>query len=143
VSDASWYEGGLRFRCTQCGDCCTGAPGDVWVNEDEIAALAAHLSMEVAAFEEQYVRRRGIRRSLFERLDGDCILFDPETRGCTVYQARPVQCRTWPFWNDNVASPDNWKHTCEVCPGSGQGDLVPLSGIRERIAQTAAARRKL
>ncbi|MCH7752933.1 MAG: YkgJ family cysteine cluster protein, partial [Planctomycetes bacterium] len=38
-----WYQDGLRFKCTGCGNCCTGSPGYVWVNQAEINALAAHL----------------------------------------------------------------------------------------------------
>jgi hypothetical protein len=22
--------------------------------------------------------------------------------GCTIYEARPTQCRTWPFWAENM-----------------------------------------
>jgi len=139
-----WYqrEGGLRFRCSECGDCCTGEPGAVWVNEDEIAALADYLEMDPAEFERQYVRRKGMRRSLYERFDGDCILFDKATRGCTVYPARPVQCRTWPFWERNVVTEESWQQTCRECPGSGTGELVSVDRIRERAEQTRAARRK-
>lgn len=139
-----WYaaEGGLRFTCSQCGDCCTGEPGAVWVNEDEIAALAAHLGMEPDAFEREHVRRRGMRRTLYERFDGDCVLFDAETRGCTVYPVRPVQCRTWPFWERNVESPQAWQETCDECPGSGTGELVSVDRIRARAERTRAARAK-
>ncbi len=35
-----WFEDGLRFRCTRCGNCCTGAPGYVWVNDEELSAIA-------------------------------------------------------------------------------------------------------
>lgn len=45
-----WYADGLKFKCTGCGDCCTGAPGYVWVNKAEIEAIAADISMEVAEF---------------------------------------------------------------------------------------------
>ena len=79
-----WYAAGLRFECTQCGDCCTGAPGFVWVNKEEIQALAGELEMEVAEFEQNYVRKVGIRKSLKEFSNGDCYLFDNETRKCTV-----------------------------------------------------------
>lgn len=139
-----WYaaEGGLRFSCTGCGDCCTGEPGAVWVNEDEITALAAYLGMEPAAFEREYVRRRGMRRTLYERFDGDCILFDEETRGCSVYPARPVQCRTWPFWERNVDGQRSWQQTCEECPGSGKGELISVEKIRARVEETRAARAK-
>ena len=59
-----WYSGGLRFQCTQCGDCCTGSEGFVWVNKAEIAALAIRTGLTVSEFEEQYVRLVGIRKSL-------------------------------------------------------------------------------
>ena len=29
----AWYSEGLRFECTQCGACCSGEPGYVWVDE--------------------------------------------------------------------------------------------------------------
>ena len=127
-----WYKDGLKFTCSQCGDCCTGARGFVWVNAAEIAEMAAIVGMEVPAFEARYVRTVGIRKSLTERPNGDCELLDPKTRGCTVYQARPRQCRTWPFWESNIRTPEAWKETCEMCPGSGQGRLVPLEDIRSQ-----------
>ena len=41
-----WFKDGLRFKCTQCGDCCTGAPGYVWVNQEEIEALAREVKLD-------------------------------------------------------------------------------------------------
>jgi hypothetical protein len=126
----AWYRDGLKFTCTQCGDCCTGAPGYVWVNSDEIDEMVRLTGAESRSeFERQYVRRIGVRKSLKEHSNGDCVFFDPETRKCNVYQARPRQCRSWPFWDSNLRSPEAWKQTCEVCPGSGSGNLVPLEGI--------------
>lgn len=127
-----WYKDGLRFECTQCGDCCTGAPGYVWVNKDEIVGLAAERGLDVAEFERQYVRRVGIRLSLVEHPNGDCVFFDGQTRRCTVYNARPRQCRTWPFWQSNLRTPEAWQETCAVCPGSGSGNLVPLEVIERQ-----------
>jgi uncharacterized protein len=132
VSDLPWYKDGLRFTCTQCGDCCTGAPGHVWVNSEEITALAKLLQLDVEQFEDQFVRRVGARKSLKEFPGGDCVFFDGRTRKCTVYDARPAQCRTWPFWDSNLKSPADWKHTCSVCPGSGKGQLHDLSEIEDR-----------
>src|SRR5580698_7318774 len=107
MADQPWYQDGLKFECTQCGNCCTGAPGFVWVNEAEIAALAAEVGMEnVEKFEQKYVRKVGNRRSLKEFSNGDCVFFDGEARKCTVYGARPRQCRTWPFWNSNLETPE-------------------------------------
>lgn len=128
-----WYKDGLRFTCTGCGDCCTGAPGYVWINKAEIEALAAKFDMDVEAFEARYVRKVGVRKSLVEFANGDCVFFDNESRKCKVYDARPRQCRTWPFWDSNVRTEEAWQRTCEVCPGSGQGQLYRLEQIQEQV----------
>lgn len=130
-----WYRQGLQFRCTQCGDCCTGAPGYVWVNKQEVEAMAQQLQLDVATFERKYVRQVGIRKSLVERANGDCVLFDSNTRRCRVYQARPRQCRTWPFWDSNLRTPEAWEETCQVCPGSGRGKLYSLEEIETQAEQ--------
>jgi Fe-S-cluster containining protein len=134
LNDQPWFKDGLRFTCTGCGDCCTGAAGYVWVNGAEIAALASQVGLDVETFESRYVRRIGIRKSLVEFSNGDCVFFDNQSRKCGVYEARPRQCKTWPFWDSNLRSPAAWKQTCEVCPGSGQGQLVSLESIREQAA---------
>ena len=127
-----WYHKGLRFTCSQCGDCCTGAPGFVWLNQAEITALAARLELDEESFEQQYVKQVGVRKSLEERENGDCVLLDAERRCCTVYEDRPRQCRTWPFWDSNLASPEAWAATCDACPGSGQGKLHQLEHIESQ-----------
>ncbi|MCA9214336.1 MAG: YkgJ family cysteine cluster protein [Planctomycetales bacterium] len=129
---APWYSDGLRFKCSQCGDCCTGAPGYVWVNKEEIQELADEIQVSVEQFESEYVRRVGIRKSLREFPSGDCVFFDSESRKCQVYNARPRQCRTWPFWDSNLKTPEAWELTCEVSPGSGRGKLYQLEEIEER-----------
>jgi Fe-S-cluster containining protein len=134
MDEKPWFHKGLRFECTQCGDCCTGAPGYVWVNRDEIEELARHLNMRVADFEQAYVRQVGIRKSLIEYANGDCVFFDPNARKCTVYDARPRQCRTWPFWDSNTRTPEAWKATCQVCPGSGKGKLHSAEQILHQIS---------
>ena len=134
MDEKPWFEKGLRFECTQCGDCCTGAPGYVWVNLEEIAALAKHLGQSVAEFERKYVRQVGIRKSLIEYSNGDCVFFDGNARKCTVYEARPRQCKTWPFWQSNTATKEDWKRTCEACPGSGKGKQYTVEQILHQIS---------
>ena len=133
ASDEPWYAEGLRFKCTGCGDCCTGGPGYVWVTQEEIDALATRLNLSSAEFERRFVRYVGVRRSLKERKNYDCVFLDANRR-CTVYEDRPRQCRTWPFWNSNIVSPEAWQRTCEACPGSGQGKLYSLEAIEEQAA---------
>jgi len=128
-----WFRDGLKFQCSQCGDCCTGAPGYVWVNQEEIDGLARRLGMESSEFESKYVRRVGIRRSLVEFDNGDCVFFDTERRNCSVYEDRPRQCKTWPFWSSNVRTPETWAETCEACPGCDKGKLHSLEQILVQV----------
>jgi uncharacterized protein len=127
-----WYQDGLRFRCTRCGNCCTGAPGFVWVNEEEIAAIARYRNQPVEEVIDFYTRPARGQRSLRERANGDCVFYH-QGEGCTIYPVRPRQCRTWPFWNSNVASPEAWKRTRETCPGAGHGDLISAEEITRRL----------
>jgi Fe-S-cluster containining protein len=128
-----WYRYGLKFACTGCGDCCTGAPGYVWVNVSEIEALASAVGIPVEEFQRRYVRQVGIRRSLIEFANGDCVFFDNASRKCRVYDARPRQCRTWPFWASNLATPEAWEEIAERCPGCNRGRRVPLGKIVARL----------
>jgi uncharacterized protein len=127
-----WYKDGLRFECTRCGHCCTGEPGHVYVNDEEIEAIANFLetpSKEVSAL---YTKTTHRERSLREKANGDCIFFEKDV-GCTIYEIRPRQCRTWPFWQSNVRSPEDWERTKAVCPGSGQGELISVEEIQKRL----------
>ncbi|MDE0739852.1 MAG: YkgJ family cysteine cluster protein [Planctomycetota bacterium] len=126
MSSKPWYREGLSFSCTRCGDCCTGAPGYVWVEPTEIDALAKHFGLSVDNFGERYLRKVGRRYSLIEKPGGDCVFFD---KGCSVYPARPTQCRTFPFWRSNLKSERAWDELADECPGIGQGKLFPVEEI--------------
>lgn len=128
----SWYQDGLRFRCTRCGNCCTGAPGYVWVNDEELTAIAEFLGEPDNVVQGIHTRKVGRKRSLREKNNGDCVFYE-RGRGCTIYPVRPRQCRTWPFWESNVATPEAWERTCEVCPGSGRGELISAEELTRRI----------
>jgi Fe-S-cluster containining protein len=129
-----WYKDGLSFTCTQCGNCCTGAPGVVWVTDEELAEMAAVRGEPIEKLRREHTRVIDGRVSLTERANGDCTFFEAQTRHCTVYNARPAQCRTWPFWNSNLESRETWKETQEGCPGAGHGTFFPLEEI-ERLAR--------
>ena len=135
---APWYQSGLSFQCTGCGNCCSGPQtGFVWVDEQEIAAIAKRVGMadDLDRFERQFVRTIGNRKSLVEYSDGVCIFLDPDTRGCSVYEDRPVQCRTWPFWKENLASPASWGQTAKSCPGCNRGRLYSVEEIRVSLGK--------
>ncbi|MCH2171618.1 YkgJ family cysteine cluster protein [Myxococcota bacterium] len=122
MSGAPWYRDGLKFRCTRCGNCCTGSPGSVLVSDDEIEALADHLELPPETFRERYTRRlRSGDVSLTEKPSRDCVFY-ARGHGCTVHSQRPRQCRTWPFWNSLVHSRERWDEESRSCPGMNRGE---------------------
>lgn len=139
ANDASrqpWYADGLAFSCTQCGNCCTGAPGYVWVSDIEIDRFCAHLRMDRQDFIKRYCRLVGGRVSLKERKNHrneyDCVFLEEiehrladgsikRKRVCTVYEVRPLQCRTWPFWDGLLGSKKTWDAASKGCPGMNKG----------------------
>lgn len=138
MSEDRWYGEGLRFGCTQCGTCCGGAPGYVWVTREEIARIAAYLRMTTKDFTRRYVRRVAFKHSLVEKRDYDCIFLQRTQGGvrCEIYPVRPLQCRTWPFWSVNLKTPTSWRDAAENCPGMNCGDIRdPASIERARTAK--------
>jgi Fe-S-cluster containining protein len=130
--DKPWYAEGLRFKCTECGQCCTGAPGYAWVNDDEIQAIADYLKMDVKAFGKKYLRFVQGRYALVERKNYDCIFL--KDRKCSVYPVRPSQCRTFPWWVQNLTTPEAWKEAAQYCEGiNDEAPLVPIEIIESQL----------
>lgn len=137
VSQEKWYKDGLKFTCTQCGNCCTGSTGYVWTTADERQAIAEFLGLEVNEFTERYARRVGTKYSLKEkgrRENWDCVFLINENgkRVCRIYPVRPRQCRTWPFWNENLEARSAWEAAGETCPGMNQDTHYNLTQIEIR-----------
>ncbi|HXE52445.1 MAG TPA: YkgJ family cysteine cluster protein [Tepidisphaeraceae bacterium] len=144
-SSTPWYAGGLQFTCTQCGNCCTGGPGYVWISEEEVQRLAEFFKLSVPEVLRKYCRTIRGRISLKERRmpngNYDCIFLKeltaetksndrqlepgepiPTTRyGCAIYPVRPLQCRTWPFWETNLSGREMWDFAAGRCPGMNSG----------------------
>ncbi len=134
-----WYAEGLRFTCTQCGNCCTGPPGQVGLSAEEAHRIAKRLGLEVEAFYRRFAHRVDGRWSLVEHKTDhgyDCVFLDRRTNPgraiCSIYEARPAQCRTWPFWPQNLTSRRAWTAVRRrtPCPGMDNGRLIRPEQIR-------------
>jgi uncharacterized protein len=129
-----WYQGGLAFACRQCGRCCAGPDeGYVWAGKEEIARMAHTLNLTPEEFKRKYAHRVGFRYSLIEKQPSkDCIFLQknsPNHPTCEVYSERPLQCRTWPFWKENLRSRSAWRAAAQSCPGIGQGNWYSQADI--------------
>jgi len=125
-----FFDGGLRFECRRCGACCTGEPGVVSVDENEITQIAAFIEVPRPVLVERCLYLLKTSYAIKETDDGRCIFFE---NGCAIYPVRPVQCRTWPFWFQNMRSLYAWKGVASRCPGIGKGHLYSKEAILECI----------
>lgn len=127
-----WYKEGLSFKCTECGKCCTGSPGYVWINESEIDSMAAALEITPQEFATKYLRRVHGRLSLIEsKTTYDCVFL--KDKKCGLYKSRPTQCRTFPWWPENLKSKESWEETAKGCEGIREdAPLVPFETIQEQ-----------
>lgn len=131
-----WYAEGLRFTCTACGKCCLNH-GDgyqyVFSTRAERRRIAKHLGLSLRAFESEYCVSAAGSLSFGTR--GDACVFLEQGR-CSIYELRPNQCRTFPFWPEVLADRDTWdRDVASFCPGVGTGEFFDLNGIRKRLAE--------
>ena len=135
MTDAPFYADGLRFSCKRCSACCRYDSGFVFLSEKDLERLTVRLKMDNNVFIKTYCRwvtdwqGREVL-SLKEKSNNDCIFWDSL---CTVYDARPLQCRTFPFWASITASAQSWEIAASGCPGMNSGDLHSGDAIWEYV----------
>ncbi|HQU15900.1 MAG: YkgJ family cysteine cluster protein [Gammaproteobacteria bacterium] len=125
----------LRFECTQCGRCCTGG-GDyyVFVNDAEAEQIHRHLGLSQSWFRRRYLARTASgERVLASHSDGRCTFLEDDGR-CRVYDARPTQCQTYPFWPELLRGATAWEKERRRCEGIGHGPIVPVARIDAALA---------
>lgn len=127
-----WYARGVRFECQQCGECCGGAPGYVWLAQRDVERISAFLNTSHRDFTRLFCREVRGKLSLIERPNYDCVFRTPE--GCRIYPVRPHQCRTFPFWPHLVRKRRRWESLKSRCPGAGCGKLYSQDEIEAIVA---------
>ena len=127
----------LRFECTQCGKCCTlrGEYAHVYLNAAELKALAAHHGLTQRAFKHRYTFRDEQGWTQLRTESDHCVFLDVETGACSVYEARPTQCRTFPFWRDLVEDGQWNDEVRKMCEGVGQGRLYSIAEVEARMRE--------
>lgn len=90
----------VKFDCAKCPAFCCSIYERVAVTKRDLTRLARHhgLTMDAASkrFTKAYGKERVLRRQKDPVLGTACRFLDPETRGCTIYLARPTVCREYP-----------------------------------------------
>ncbi len=106
------------FACKECeGKCCVGESGYIWVTSEEIKKISEFLKLNENEFRQNYLNKVKYKFSIKEVLIGgsyECIFFDDKEKKCQIYEVRPKQCKTFPFW-DYFKTHE--KEVREECPG--------------------------
>jgi len=134
-----------KFECQQCSNCCRIDPGIVLLTDEDIANASLHLKMTEDEFIEQccreVYRQDGVYLSLKEKSNYDCIFW---SHGCIIYPARPLQCRTFPFWPSVIEVNGAWQAEKERCPGlDKEGTLTFTEKNNYYFAEKNAKYRKI
>lgn len=128
-----WYKEGLKFKCLGCSSCCTGFPGYVWIKEDEIEKIYKFLKISKETFLKTYTRKISGLISLKENfVNYDCCFL--QDKKCLIYEVRPKQCQTFPFWDTNLRDLQSWQELKKMCPGIDQGDVFSLEDIQKKLS---------
>lgn len=137
-TQAFFRRGALRFDCTRCGKCCSGSPEEqVFLFPGEAERIRRHLSLSGAWFRRRYLDRYEGDPVLRLRDDGSCVFLGKD--GCRIYRARPLQCRSYPFWPEIVKNRRNWQAEARACEGIGRGEPVDIQLIEDYLQQFVTA----
>ena len=127
-----WYKDGLKFKCTGCGACCTGSPGYVFLTSEDENNISKELKISIQEFQKKYTRIFMGRRSLTEdKKNYDCVFL--KNNKCSLYESRPKQCRTYPFWSGIMQKKEHWEEEKQYCEGINHSESKHYS--QEKIEE--------
>ncbi|MGP1586865.1 MAG: YkgJ family cysteine cluster protein [Treponemataceae bacterium] len=134
----SFYNSGLKFSCKKCSHCCRGEPGYVYLSKNDLNNLISVFSVSKAQFISLYCRwvpyyDGSYVLCLKEKDSYDCILWKND--GCSAYQMRPVQCKTYPFWTHLMKDKNEWENEKLNCPGIDCGKFHSKEEIKASLIQ--------
>jgi len=125
-----WWSEGIKFECQGSGKCCTshGEFGFVFLTLSDRKRFAKFFKLSTTEFTKKYCEKTNGAYHLIESKNNpDCMFL--KNKACTVYESRPTQCRTWPFWPE-VMNAKSWKkEVASFCPGIGKGKLYTKKDI--------------
>jgi uncharacterized protein len=127
---------GIRFECQSGCTACCEQNGFVYLTEADLLRAAEFLGISAAEFERRYVYRSRYQMRLKVPRQASCHFL--RDGGCSIHPAKPMQCRTFPFWPDLVESRSEWRKTARYCPGIGKGPLITIQTATAIAAEATA-----
>jgi Fe-S-cluster containining protein len=127
-----FYQNGIRFECTGCGDCCRshGEYAYVYLSTKDVDIISSYLKMNRLDFLNAYCKNDEYGNVHLSMTDGDCNFLKKKGR-CRIYPVRPMQCKAWPFWTENLQEHIFKGAVAGYCKGVGKGRLWTEKEIDE------------
>ena len=126
----------LHFECTACGKCCTGNTDTHYIalSVKEADLLRAHLDVSEAWFKRRYVEHLTRDSWSIRMHNGQCVFLGKDNK-CGIYNLRPVQCRTYPFWPELLEKEARWTAEKKYCEGINRGAIINIKHIKQQLQQ--------
>ena len=129
-----FFKKGIKFKCQGSSNCCVsrGSYGFVYLSKKDLIKIAKFLNVSINLFKKKYCQYSDGYLHLKEiNINGNCQFL--ENKKCSIYTARPMQCRIWPFWKENMNVKKWNEEVINFCPGIGKGKLISASKIQKQI----------
>ena len=120
------YKEGIKFECQSSGNCCVsrGSYGFVYLSLKDIKRFSIFFNLFIDEFKSKYCQITDGFIHLYEKNKKKGNFIFLKNKKCSIYSSRPSQCRTWPFWNENMNA-KVWNEDISInCPGIGKGDII-------------------
>jgi len=132
MDSLTWFDEGLRFKCTGCGKCCTGSPGYVFLSLPDMERISQYFGLSPKEFAKKYTRQVDGQYALLDANNSEDCLF-LKNKQCSIYEVRPIQCKTFPWWIHNLRNSKDWEEAKERCEGIDhpEAPLIPSSEIEQ------------
>jgi len=128
-----WEREKIHFECQEgCLKCCL-KPGVIYFDKADVKNATEFLGCEQEVFVNEYLKKEGKHWELEVEDDQPCPFLTME--GCAIHEAKPKQCRTYPFWKENLRTRNHWKLTAGFCPGIHEGPVIPSEDIRRQLKE--------
>ena len=124
-----WKKENIRFECqSDCFKCCL-QPGVIYFSAEDIRRVSKYMELAPEKLQAGYLKKEGGQWLINVEADTPCPFLSRQ--GCVIHKAKPEQCRTYPFWRENLSSKTQWKSAAEFCPGIGLGPMIPPETIKD------------
>ena len=157
-------DSGVYFKCQGCGECCSSTQeGYVFIYQSDVNRIQAFLDLPITEIAQKYItvadyeytiwdkdlRDTGKREHLATLIlnygaSQDCIFLTRKDGKafCNIYEARPLQCQLYPFWNIVMLSTLHFKSSEAACQGMNVSHNIEHYYSRKKIEESLMLERK-